>query len=112
MTYLKLFPVCMFKNPNLADIFTNLAKKKIINSAEFMEFFFSKSASNTHNYINYTQLHKLHLTTSTTLNYINYTQLNQLKSTLSTGLQKDGNGGNLFLTNLRFWQPILASQLK
>ena len=28
------------------------------------------------------------------------------------GLQKDGNGGNVFPANLRFWQPLLASQLK
>ena len=28
------------------------------------------------------------------------------------GLQKDGNGGNVFLANLRFWQPLLAGQLK
>ena len=28
------------------------------------------------------------------------------------GLQKDGNGGNVFPANLRFWQPIFASQLK
>ena len=32
--------------------------------------------------------------------------------TWSTGLQKDGNGGNVFPANLRFWQPHLASQLK
>ena len=25
------------------------------------------------------------------------------------GLQKDGNGGNVFPANLRFWQPLLAS---
>ena len=28
------------------------------------------------------------------------------------GLQKDRNGGNVFPANLRFWQPLLASQLK
>ena len=28
------------------------------------------------------------------------------------GLQKDGNGGNVFPANLRFWHPLLASQLK
>ena len=44
MTFLKFFLTSMFKNPNLADIFTNLAKKKL-NSAEFMEIVFSKSAA-------------------------------------------------------------------
>ena len=33
------------KNPNLADIFTNLAGGKKLNSAEFMEIVFSKSAA-------------------------------------------------------------------
>ena len=45
-TYLKYFLICMFKNPNLADILINLADKKRekkLNSAEFMEFVFSKS---------------------------------------------------------------------
>ena len=28
MTFLKLFLICIFKNQNLADIFTNFAEKK------------------------------------------------------------------------------------
>ena len=44
MTFLKLFLSSMFKHPNLADIFKNLAEKKL-NSAEFMEIVFSKSAA-------------------------------------------------------------------
>ena len=31
---------------------------------------------------------------------------------LWTGLQKDGNDGDVFPANQRFWQPLLASQLK
>ena len=34
------------------------------------------------------------------------------KPNVCPGLQKDGNGGNVFPANLRFWQPLLASQLK
>ena len=46
--FLKLFLISMFKNPNLADIFTNLTerkekKKKKLNPTEFIEFVFSKS---------------------------------------------------------------------
>ena len=42
MIFLKLFLICLFKNPNLAKIFTNLKGKlnKIIYSAEFMKFVF------------------------------------------------------------------------
>ena len=39
MTFFNLFLIRIFKNRNLADIFTNLAEKKKMNSAEFMEFF-------------------------------------------------------------------------
>ena len=38
MTFLKLFLVCTFKESNLAE------KRTKLNSAEFMEFVFSKSA--------------------------------------------------------------------
>ena len=52
ITFLKLFQICMFKNPNLADIFTNFAEKreKKLNSAEFMEFVFFKSGTGHHGY--------------------------------------------------------------
>ena len=45
MTFLELFLVCTFKDPKLAEKSTNLAEnqKKKLNSAEFMEFVFSKS---------------------------------------------------------------------
>ena len=45
ITLLKLFLICTFKKPNLADIFFKFAIKsyKMLNSAEFMEFVFSKS---------------------------------------------------------------------
>ena len=46
ITFLKLFLICTFKDPNLAEKFKkkmaeNLFKK--LNSTEFMEFVFSKS---------------------------------------------------------------------
>ena len=46
MTFLKLFLICTFKDPNLADKFIDLAEnlKKKLNSTQFMEFVFSKSA--------------------------------------------------------------------
>ena len=45
MKFFKLFLICMFNNPKLAEIFTNLAEKeeKKLNSTEFMEFGVSKS---------------------------------------------------------------------
>ena len=47
ITFLKLFLIRLFKDPKLAEKWTNLAekKKKILNSAEFMELVFSKSGS-------------------------------------------------------------------
>ena len=55
ITSLKLFLICMVKNPNLADIFTNFVEKEQKkeeeeknNSAEFMEFF--KSGTGHHGY--------------------------------------------------------------
>ena len=42
MIFLELFLIWMFKDPNFAK---NLTKFKILNSAEFMEFVFFKSAS-------------------------------------------------------------------
>ena len=40
----KVFLICTFKDPNLAENFTNWGKIFFkLNSAEFMEFFFSKS---------------------------------------------------------------------
>ena len=45
--FLKLFLICTFKDPNLAGNLTNLSENlfKKLNSAEFMEFVFSKSES-------------------------------------------------------------------
>ena len=42
MTFLKLFLICMFKEPNLAEKKYKFGGKsfKKLNSAEFMEFFF------------------------------------------------------------------------
>ena len=34
------------------------------------------------------------------------------KAMMQSGLQKDGNFGNVFSANWRFWQPFLASQLQ
>ena len=31
---------------------------------------------------------------------------------VAPGLHKDGNGGNMFPANVRFWQPLLTSPLK
>ena len=42
---------------------------------------------------------------------MNYYLVSLARAALA-GLQKDGNGGNVFPANLRFWQPLLASQLK
>ena len=44
MTVLKLFLVCTFKDPKLAEKWTILAGEKKLNSVESMEFVFSKSA--------------------------------------------------------------------
>ena len=46
MTVLELFLICTFKDPKLAEKWTNLAENPIkkLNSAEFMEFVFTKSA--------------------------------------------------------------------
>ena len=41
--FLKLFLICMFKDRNLAENLTNLEDFFLFNSAEFMEFVFSKS---------------------------------------------------------------------
>ena len=45
--FLKIFLIFTFKDANLADKFTNLAKKTYenLNSVEFMESVFSKSAT-------------------------------------------------------------------
>ena len=44
MTFLELFLICTFEEPKLAEKLTNLAENpKKNNSAEFMEFVFSKS---------------------------------------------------------------------
>ena len=47
MTFLKLFLICTFIDPNLAEKITNLAEnlKKKLNSMEFMEFVFSRSVT-------------------------------------------------------------------
>ena len=43
--FLKLFLIHMYKNPNLADIFTNLAEEKKLNSTKFIEFVFFQVCS-------------------------------------------------------------------
>ena len=50
MTFLDLFLICTFKDPKLAEKWTNLAEnpKKKVNSAEFMEFAFSSSKDKLH----------------------------------------------------------------
>ena len=47
MTFLNLFIICRFKNPNLAEHLTYLAEnpKKKLNPTEFMEFGFSMSVA-------------------------------------------------------------------
>ena len=42
----KVFLICMFEDANLAEKWTNLAEK--LNSIEFVEFVFSKSAYGRH----------------------------------------------------------------
>ena len=43
MTFLKLFLICTFKDPNLAEKFTNLAENLKKSLTLFMEFVYSKS---------------------------------------------------------------------
>ena len=66
MTFLKLFLIHMFKNQNLAEIFTNLAENENnLKYEEFMEFDFSKSGLHGTMRINVSQYSRAGLCIST-----------------------------------------------